>query len=255
MHRRDLLVGGAASSAALLAATRPGRCGAARQATARATAERQDVRPASASTRRTPLTFKPGGLTGISEKMITSHHDKNYAGCGEEPQQGRDRPRGAAGDAPWLPRRGTAREAADLRQLDGPARALLRQPSAARQANRARSRRGWAPSSCAAAWEAQVRATRDRARWCSGWVVVGLSLHDCSLVIASSGNHTQAPRVRRAAPGARHVRARVRDRLRCRSTARRTSTRSGRISRGTPSRLATNRAMKANRRARLIMAS
>src|SRR3954463_10914671 len=28
-----------------------------------------------------PLPFKPGSLTGISEKMITSHHDKNYAGA------------------------------------------------------------------------------------------------------------------------------------------------------------------------------
>src|SRR5689334_9156519 len=28
-----------------------------------------------------PLPFKPGALNGISEKLITSHHDNNYAGA------------------------------------------------------------------------------------------------------------------------------------------------------------------------------
>jgi len=83
MHRRDLLVSGAASSAALLAATT--------LAGAVPAGKQSPAPPPKGPNGKTPpglgkhapvaLTFKPGGLTGISEKMITSHHDKNYAGA------------------------------------------------------------------------------------------------------------------------------------------------------------------------------
>jgi superoxide dismutase len=51
------------------------------------------------------------------------------------------------------------------------------------------------------AWEAQVRATAMGLGGGSGWVILGLSLHEGSLVISSAGNHPE-PGVRRAAPGA-----------------------------------------------------
>jgi Fe-Mn family superoxide dismutase len=43
----------------------------------------------------------------------------------------------------------------------------------------------------AGAWEAQVHATAMGLGGGSGWVILGLSMHDGSLVIASAGNHTQ----------------------------------------------------------------
>src|SRR3569623_1740145 len=61
-------------------------------------------------------------------------------GCGEEPEQGRARARGPQAGRAGLPGRGAAREGADVLQLDGAARAVLREPRRHRQAlRRARS--------------------------------------------------------------------------------------------------------------------
>src|SRR5262249_14199565 len=80
MHRRDLLVSGAATSAALLAVTTmAGAAPAGKQPPA--PPPKGKTPPGMGKHAPAPLTFKPGGLSGISEKMITSHHDKNYAGA------------------------------------------------------------------------------------------------------------------------------------------------------------------------------
>src|SRR5262245_30684662 len=76
MRRRELLTG-AAAGAVVLASSRAGAAGAAKPAPAPAAA----ANPKPGAHTPQPLPFKAGALTGISEKMITSHHDKNYAGA------------------------------------------------------------------------------------------------------------------------------------------------------------------------------
>lgn len=73
MHRRDLLTGAVATGGAILVA-HGALAGAAKPTPAGAN-------PAPGSHAPLPLPFKAGALTGISEKLVTSHHDKNYAGA------------------------------------------------------------------------------------------------------------------------------------------------------------------------------
>ena len=190
MHRRDLLVGGAASSAALLAATA--------LVDAAPPAKQPPAPPPKGKTppglgKHAPaaLPFKPGGLTGISEKMITSHHDKNYAGAVKNLNK-------VETDLAALPHDAPGYLVAGLRekQLTYGNSLVLHEHyfgnlgGTGKRSGALEARLG--TEFGAAAWEAQVRASATALGGGSGWVVVGLSLHDSSLVISSSTNHTQA---------------------------------------------------------------
>jgi len=190
MHRRDLLVGGAASSAALLAATA--------LVDAAPPAKQPPAPPPKGKTppglgKHAPaaLPFKPGGLTGISEKMITSHHDKNYAGAVKNLNK-------VETDLAALPADAPGYLVAGLRekQLTYGNSMVLHEHyfgnlgGTGKRSGALEARLG--TEFGAAAWEAQVRASATALGGGSGWVVVGLSLHDSSLVISSSTNHTQA---------------------------------------------------------------
>jgi Fe-Mn family superoxide dismutase len=185
MHRRDLLVQGAAASAALLAAT------------ASADAAPPDKQPSKGKTppglgkhEPAPLTFKAGSLTGISEKMITSHHDKNYAGAVKNLNKVEVDIAALKPDAP-------AYLVAGLRdkQLTYFNSMVLHEHyfgnlgGNGKRSGALETRLG--SDFGAGAWEAQVRATAMGLGGGSGWVILGLSLHDGSLVISSAGNHTQ----------------------------------------------------------------
>src|SRR5262249_24857081 len=76
--RRDLLVSGDAGGAALLAAS---AVAAAAPQAHPAAAGRPKPPAGPGKHEAAPLPFKASSLTGISEKMITSHHDKNYVGA------------------------------------------------------------------------------------------------------------------------------------------------------------------------------
>lgn len=193
MHRRDLLVSGAASSAALLAATTmAGAAPAGKQPPAPPPKGPNGKTPPGLGKHEpAPLTFKPGGLTGISEKMITSHHDKNYAGAVKNLNKVETDLAALKPDAPGYLVAGlrekqlTYANSMVLHEhyfgnLGGPGK------RSGALDTRLGSELG------GAAWEAQVRAAATALGGGSGWVVVGLSLHDGSLVIASSTNHTQA---------------------------------------------------------------
>jgi len=183
MHRRDLLVQGAATSAALLAATAiadaapPGK-------------SKGKTPPGLGKHEPAPLTFKPGSLIGISEKMITSHHDKNYAGAVKNLNKVETDIAALKPDAP-------AYLVAGLRdkQLTYFNSMVLHEHyfgnlgGNGKRSGALETRLG--SDFGAGAWEAQVRATAMGLGGGSGWVILGLSLHDGSLVIASAGNHTQ----------------------------------------------------------------
>jgi len=185
MHRRDLLVQGAATSAALLAATAiadaapPGKPG-----------SKARTPPGLGKHEPAPLAFKAGSLTGISEKMISSHHDKNYAGAVKNLNKVETDIAALKLDAP-------AYLVAGLRdkQLTYFNSMVLHEHyfgnlgGNGKRAGALESRLG--SEFGASAWEAQVRATAMGLGGGSGWVILGLSLHEGSLVIASAGNHTQ----------------------------------------------------------------
>jgi Fe-Mn family superoxide dismutase len=186
MHRRDLLVQGAATSAALLAATAianaappPGKQPA-----------RAKTPPGLGKHEPAPLTFKASSLTGISEKMITSHHDKNYAGAVKNLNKVEADIAALKPDAP-------AYLVAGLRdkQLTYFNSMVLHEHyfgnlgGNGKRSGALETRLG--SDFGAGAWEAQVRATAMGLGGGSGWVILGLSLHEGSLVISSAGNHTQ----------------------------------------------------------------
>jgi Fe-Mn family superoxide dismutase len=185
MHRRDLLVRGAATGAALLAAT-----AIAEAAPTARPPSRGKTPPGLGKHAPAALPFKAGSLTGISEKMISSHHDKNYAGAVKNLNKVETDLAALAPDAP-------AYLVAGLRekQLTYFNSMVLHEHyfgnlgGNGKRSGALETRLG--SDFGAAAWEAQVRATAMGLGGGSGWVILGLSLHDGSLVIASAGNHTQ----------------------------------------------------------------
>lgn len=64
ISRRDLFVGAAVTAGAIMVGSLPAKAA-----------------PPVVAYQPKPLPFDPAKLTGISEKLIVSHHDKNYAGA------------------------------------------------------------------------------------------------------------------------------------------------------------------------------
>lgn len=140
----------------------------------------------------TPLPFAPGRLKGLSEKLIASHHDHNYAGAVSNLNAVRARiaelPKGAPG---YLVGALRAKELAYANsaalheayfanlggdgKADGPAAQALASAFGS-----------------AAAWEEAFRALGSSLGGGSGWAVLDYAFMDGSLRIAWSGDHTQA---------------------------------------------------------------
>jgi Fe-Mn family superoxide dismutase len=185
MHRRDLLVQGAVTSAALLAATAISDAASPGKQVSKA-----KTPPGLGKHEPAPLPFKASSLTGISEKMITSHHDKNYAGAVKNLNKVETDIAALKPDAP-------AYLVAGLRdkQLTYFNSMVLHEyyfgnlGGNGKRSGALETRLG--SEFGAGAWEAQVHATAMGLGGGSGWMILGLSLHDGSLVISSAGNHTQ----------------------------------------------------------------
>jgi superoxide dismutase, Fe-Mn family len=187
LHRRDLLVQSATAGAALIAVT----------AIARAA---PDGKPPAAKGKApagpgkhapVALPFKPGGLTGISEKMITSHHDKNYAGAVKNLNKVEIDLAALRTDAPgYLVAGLREKELTYFNSMVLHEHYFGNLGGNGKRAGALDARLG--AELGAAAWEAQVRAAATALGGGSGWVVVALSLHDSGLRISSSTHHTQA---------------------------------------------------------------
>jgi Fe-Mn family superoxide dismutase len=184
IHRRDLLVSGAVSGAALLAAT------AIADAAPPAKPAKGKTPPGLGKHEPAPLPFKAGSLTGISEKMITAHHDKNYTGAVKNLNKVEADLAALKPDAP-------AYLVAGLRdkQLTYFNSMVLHEHyfgnlgGNGKRSGALETRLG--TDFGAGAWEAQARATAMGLGGGSGWVILGLSLHDGSLALTAGGNHTQ----------------------------------------------------------------
>jgi Fe-Mn family superoxide dismutase len=184
MNRRDLLVQGAAGGAALLAAT----------AIARGAPDAKPPAPAPAGPGKhtpVPLPFKANALAGISQKMITSHHDKNYAGAVKNLNKVETDLAALATDAPgYLVAGLREKELTYFNSMALHERYFANLGGNGKRSGALEKRLG--TDLGATAWEAQFRATATGLGGGSGWVVLALSLHDGGLRISQSTNHTQA---------------------------------------------------------------
>lgn len=189
MHRRELLVQGAVTGAALLAAA------------AVAAAAPTGKQPAASSGTKTPpavgkhapasLPFKAASLRGISEKMITSHHDKNYTGAVKNLNKVEADLAALKADAPgYLVAGLREKELTYFNSMVLHEHYFGNLGGSGKRAGALETRLG--SELGAGAWEAQVRAAATALGGGSGWVVVALSLHDAGLRISSSANHTQS---------------------------------------------------------------
>jgi Fe-Mn family superoxide dismutase len=191
MHRRELLVHGVASGAALLAATAiADATPAAKQVPAPLPAKGKTP-PGLGKHAPAPLAFKPGALTGISEKMITSHHDKNYAGAVKNLNKVETDLAALKADAPgYLVAGLREKELTYFNSMVLHEHYFGNLGGNGKRSGALETRLG--VDFGAGAWEQQVRADAAALGGGSGWVVLALSLHDGGLRISQAANHTQA---------------------------------------------------------------
>jgi superoxide dismutase, Fe-Mn family len=139
-----------------------------------------------------PLPFKAGGLHGLSEKLITSHHDNNYAAAvknlnrveQELSHANKDTPAfivAALRDKELTFRNSKTLHEAYFANLGGDGKRTGAVETALAQAY-----------GSSAAWEEQFRATGAGLGGGSGWVVLALELETGGLRTIGAGNHTQA---------------------------------------------------------------
>lgn len=138
-----------------------------------------------------PLPFAPGSLKGLSERLVVSHHDNNYAGAVKNLLKAEEELSRVTKDTPPLVVGALKqaelgfRNSATLHELyfdnlggDGRASGAAASAFAAAHGS-------------AAAWEEHFRATAASLGGGSGWVITGWDLHRDAIVTAWSGNHTQ----------------------------------------------------------------
>lgn len=139
-----------------------------------------------------PLPFKVGSLDGLSERLITSHHENNYGGAVknlnkvelELAQITKDTPPfvvAALRDRELTFRNSKALHEAYFANLGGDGRMSGAIEKALAEAY-----------GSTAAWETHFRGTAMGLGGGSGWVVLGLELDTGAVRTVGSGNHTQA---------------------------------------------------------------
>ena len=139
-----------------------------------------------------PLPFAPTALNGISERMIVSHHDNNYAGAVRNLNVIEEQLRGIAADTPapivvaLRERELTFRNSKTLHEayfanLGGNGQRSGSIETALSESYGTSSR-----------WEEHFRFTAAGLGGGSGWVVLGYELETGLLRTSWSGGHTQA---------------------------------------------------------------
>ena len=138
-----------------------------------------------------PLPFKAGGLKGLSEKLITSHHDNNYAGAVKNLARVR-------ADLANLPKDAAPFTVGGLRQseLTFQNSAILHELYFGNLGGDGRpgatvSRHLGQAFGSLGAFESQFRAVGNSLAGGSGWAILGHCFHTDELRIFWSGHHTQ----------------------------------------------------------------
>jgi superoxide dismutase, Fe-Mn family len=140
-----------------------------------------------------PLPFKASSLEGLSERLITSHHENNYSGAVKNLNRVEQELAAISSDTPPFvvaalrERELTFRNSKTLHEayfanLGGDGRRSGAVETALSQAYGAASR-----------WEEHFRMTGMGLGGGSGWVILAYELDSAALRTFWSGNHTQAP--------------------------------------------------------------
>lgn len=134
-----------------------------------------------------PLPFDPSKLKGLSEKLLVSHHDNNYAGAVKNLIKTEDELARLKPDAPGFVV-GGLRE----RQLSFHNSMTLHELYFGNLGGDGKQS-GALAKDLPSGWEATFRATALSLAGGSGWVTVSLHFLTGELLTAWSGSHTQAP--------------------------------------------------------------
>ncbi len=139
-----------------------------------------------------PLPFDPARLNGISERMIRSHHENNYAGAVKNLNRTEQELAAITKDTPPL-----VVTALRERELTYRGSKLLHEHYFGNLGGDGQ-RAGQIDKALAAAygsserWEEHFRATGAGLAGGSGWVILGYELDTGALRTISAGNHTQS---------------------------------------------------------------
>lgn len=178
LHRRELFAGAASGAALLLAGPA-------------FAAPTKKVGVPTGKHEPVPLPFKASTLAGISDKMITSHHDKNYGGAVKNLNKVELDLAALKADAPgYLVAGLREKELTYFNSMVLHEHYFGNLGGNGKRSGALETRLG--KDFGAGAWETQVRSAAAALGGGSGWVTLTLSLHDGGLRVVSSANHTQA---------------------------------------------------------------
>jgi superoxide dismutase, Fe-Mn family len=139
-----------------------------------------------------PLPFNPTTLHGISEKLIVSHHDNNYAGAVKNLNRVEQELSQVAADTPPFVVAGLRQSELTFRNSMTLHEAYFGNLGGSGKRSGAIEKALADSYGSSARWEEHFRATGLGLGGGSGWVVLGLELETGALRTAWSGNHTQA---------------------------------------------------------------
>ena len=132
-----------------------------------------------------PLPFDVKKLRGLSEKLVTSHHDNNYAGAVKNLIKVREQIAATTKDTPPFVV-GALRD----RELGFHASTVLHELYFGNLGGDGKPA-GALVKALPSDWEARLRATAMSLGGGSGWATIGMSMHTGELAVLWSGNHTQ----------------------------------------------------------------
>ncbi|HXC16901.1 MAG TPA: Fe-Mn family superoxide dismutase [Holophagaceae bacterium] len=138
-----------------------------------------------------PLPFDPSKLKGISEKLITSHHQNNYAGAVKNLNGVRGQLAGLAKDAPGFLVGGLRAKELTYANSATLHEAYFANLGGDGKADGPTAKALGATFGSTAAWEEAFRALGGSLSGGSGWAILDYALTDGSLRIAWAGDHTQ----------------------------------------------------------------
>lgn len=138
-----------------------------------------------------PLPFAPAKLKGISEKLITSHHQNNYAGAVKNLNAVRAQIAGLPKDAAGFLVGGLRAKELAYANSSTLHEAYFANLGGDGKADGPVSKALAASFGSATAWEEAFRALGGSLGGGSGWAILDFSLTDGALRIAWAGDHTQ----------------------------------------------------------------
>jgi Fe-Mn family superoxide dismutase len=133
-----------------------------------------------------PLAFNPTRLKGLSEKLLTSHHDNNYAGAVKNLQKVNEQLANLGPDAPGFVVSGLRERALQFHN------SMTLHEAYFDNLGGDGKRNGALASLLGGSWEGTFRAAAMSLAGGSGWAVLGLELATGEVVTSWSGNHTQS---------------------------------------------------------------